>query len=249
MRARHAGVRWVMRLWEVALKGRPETGTRPGRQAPRARPVPRVSRLRVRMTAALPGAVPPQGAALRICTGVARGGSPGAGGRPGAGPSADVPLPAQGGASSRCSGRAGTSGGCWIGCFRSRPPSGPVPNLWEAQVCIHGWAAVGGVFLLGWLGGGTSASAGAVRAIAHPATSCPWSRPCGCSPATRCVTPRLHDLAAVAHEVLGAAALFIAVAHWQRRWRRRSARCPRTCWILSGRGSLLLAQRELRPHR
>src|SRR5512146_1627320 len=49
------------------------------------------------------------------------------------------------------------SGCLWLAVhFGLQKPSefGPIPSPWEAPVLrIHGWLAVAGVFLLGWIGG------------------------------------------------------------------------------------------------
>ncbi len=81
---------------------------------------------------------------------------------------------------------------------------------------LHGWAAVSGVFLFGWI------------TANHISTR--WRRPAnrisGCSLAGFVVvltasgyglyytTDQLHDVAATTHEVLGALAIVFALAHW-----------------------------------
>jgi hypothetical protein len=83
---------------------------------------------------------------------------------------------------------------------------------------IHGWIAVLGVFLLGWVtarhvsdrwpqmikrvSGIAMASVAAILGLTGYALYY--------------TTDRLHDAAGVAHEVLGVAALLFALTHWRR---------------------------------
>jgi len=130
-------------------------------------------------------------------------------------------------------------GGLWLsGCywlllhyFFARPSDfGPVQHPWEPVVLrIHGWIAVAGVFLLGWItaqhvsdrwqqtikrvSGVATASTAAVLALTGYALYY--------------TTDRLHDLAGAAHEVLGGAAILLALTHWRRhRPVRRSRLLP-----------------------
>lgn len=114
--------------------------------------------------------------------------------------------------------------------FTSVTDFGLVPNPWAAVVLrVHGWLAVGGVYLLGWV----SASHVSVR----------WpqeiKRSSGVAMATLAAvlvltgyalyytTDRLHDGADFIHEVLGAAAILFALTHWRRyRIARRPVRSP-----------------------
>ena len=101
---------------------------------------------------------------------------------------------------------------------------GPAPNPLEPWMLrLHGWVAVGAVFLFGW--------------ITSEHISDRWRKPhnrvSGLSLAAFVsiltisgyalyyTTDRLHDASAVAHEVLGALAIVFALAHW--RARERSA--------------------------
>src|SRR5690349_21303786 len=101
---------------------------------------------------------------------------------------------------------------------------GPAPNPLEPWLLrVHGWLAVGGVFLFGW--------------ITSEHISDRWRKPqnriSGLSLATFVslltvsgyalyyTTDRLHDAAAVLHEVLGALIVVFALVHW--RARERSA--------------------------
>ena len=96
---------------------------------------------------------------------------------------------------------------------------GPGPNPWEPVFLhTHGWAAMCGVFLLGW--------------ITAEHISDRWrrarSRVTGFSLAGFALaltvsgyalyytTDHFHDVAALAHEVLGVAAVIIALLHWTR---------------------------------
>jgi hypothetical protein len=114
------------------------------------------------------------------------------------------------------------SGCAWLVAHFAFPTAtdfGPVPNPWEPLLLrIHGWVAVAGVFLLGW--------------ITAEHISDRWrrsrNRVSGFSLAGLAViltasgyglyytTDRLHDIAAVTHELLGAAAIAFALSHWWR---------------------------------
>jgi hypothetical protein len=101
---------------------------------------------------------------------------------------------------------------------------GPAPNPWEPWLLrVHGWVAVGGVFLFGW--------------ITSEHISDRWRKPqnrvSGLSLATFVsiltisgyalyyTADHLHDGAAILHEVLGSLAIVFALVHW--RARERSA--------------------------
>jgi len=91
---------------------------------------------------------------------------------------------------------------------------------------IHGWIAVGAVFLLGWItarhvsdrwpqtikrvSGVGIASVAAVLALTGYALYY--------------TTDRLHDFAGAIHEVLGGAAILLALAHWRPHRRARRSR-------------------------
>lgn len=122
------------------------------------------------------------------------------------------------------------SGCCWLilHWFFERPTDfGPLEHPWEPGIMrLHGWLAVGGVFLLGWV------------TARHVSDRWPQmvKRASGLSMATIAVllalsgyalyytTDRFHDAAAVIHEVLGAAAILFALTHWRRYRQRGSAR-------------------------
>lgn len=97
---------------------------------------------------------------------------------------------------------------------------GPVPSPWEAPVMrIHGWLALAGVFLLGWIGGShvlerwparrnrnsglVLAATGALLVLSGYALYY--------------TTDRVQSVAALVHEVLGGAAILLALVHWVRR--------------------------------
>jgi hypothetical protein len=91
---------------------------------------------------------------------------------------------------------------------------------------IHGWIAVAAVFLLGWLmaqhvsdrwrqmmkrvSGVGIASVAAILALTGYALYY--------------TTDRLHDVAGTVHEVLGGAAILLALAHWRPHRRARRSR-------------------------
>jgi hypothetical protein len=119
-------------------------------------------------------------------------------------------------------------GGLWFtGClwlllhyFSAQPTDfGPVENPWSPVILrIHGWIAISGVFLLGWI------------TARHVSDRWPQmvKRASGISMATVAVilaltgyalyytTDRLHDLAGVTHEIIGVAAFLLALTHWRR---------------------------------
>jgi hypothetical protein len=102
---------------------------------------------------------------------------------------------------------------------------GPESNPWEPLTLrVHGWLAMGGVFLLGWLG----ASHISDRWWRSRRRVSGWSL---VSLAALLVLSgyalyytidRLRDVASVVHESLGALAILVALIHWQRH--RRSSR-------------------------
>lgn len=112
------------------------------------------------------------------------------------------------------------SGCAWLVvhfAFPTMTDFGPAPNPTEPVLLrIHGWVAVGGVFLFGWI----TANHISDRWRRSP------NRISGFSLAGFVVlltvsgyalyytTDPLHDVAAATHEVLGAAAIVIALVHW-----------------------------------
>ncbi len=101
---------------------------------------------------------------------------------------------------------------------------GSIPHPWEPVVLrIHGWMAVGSIFLLGWisaqhvlerwplmvkrLSGVLMAAVAALLALSGYALYY--------------TTDRVHDRAAVIHEIVGAAAVIVALFHWRRYRGRR----------------------------
>ena len=108
--------------------------------------------------------------------------------------------------------------------FPAATDFGPAPNPLEPWLLrIHGWVAVGGVFLFGW--------------ITSEHISDRWRKPqnrlSGLSLAAFVsiltvsgyalyyTTDHLHDVSAALHEVLGALVIVFALTHW--RARERSA--------------------------
>ena len=96
---------------------------------------------------------------------------------------------------------------------------GPAPNPWESVfVHTHGWVAVCGVFLLGWITAGhisdrwrrsrNRVTGFSLAGFAVILTSSGY--------ALYYTTDHFHDVAATLHEVLGVAAVIIALLHWTR---------------------------------
>jgi len=129
-----------------------------------------------------------------------------------------------------------TFGVLWLsGCewlilhyFFAQPADfGPVQHPWAPLILrIHGWIAVAAVFLLGWItarhvsdrwpqmlkrvSGVGIASVAAILALTGYALYY--------------TTDRLHDLAGAIHEVLGGAAILLALVHWRPYRRTRRSR-------------------------
>ncbi len=103
--------------------------------------------------------------------------------------------------------------------FASASDFGPLQNPWEPVVLrIHGWLAVGGVYLLGWVTARhvserwphtiKRASGIAITGLALLLVITGY--------ALYYTTDRLHDDAAFVHELLGGAAIAFALTHWRR---------------------------------
>lgn len=130
----------------------------------------------------------------------------------------------------------GTFGVLWLsGCywlvlhyfFAQASDFGPIQHPWTPVILrIHGWIAVAGVFLLGWI------------TARHVSDRWPQmiKRLSGiCIGGIAVIlaltgyglyytTDRLHDAADIIHEVLGGAAVVFALIHWRRYRPERSSR-------------------------
>src|ERR1700730_7246826 len=127
-------------------------------------------------------------------------------------------------------GALGVSGCEWLilHYFFAQPADfGLVQHPWAPLILrIHGWIAVAAVFLLGWItarhvsdrwpqmikrvsGVGIAAAAGILALSGY---------------ALYYTTDRLHDVAGATHEVLGGAAILLALAHWRPHRRARRSR-------------------------
>lgn len=114
------------------------------------------------------------------------------------------------------------SGMAWLVlhlAFEPRNEFGPLPHPWEATLMrLHGVLAVGGVFLLGWLGAGhvlerwrrsrNRFSGWTLLACAVLLVLSGY--------ALYYSVGALHAGSAWVHEWLGAAVIIVALAHWQR---------------------------------
>ena len=111
--------------------------------------------------------------------------------------------------------------------FAQQTQFGPGPNPWEPTLLrVHGWLAVGGVFLLG------SISAGHISERWTSRRRRPSGIPLAILAALLIVsgyalyytTEPLHDIASTTHELVGAATILIALTHWLRSNRARAER-------------------------
>jgi hypothetical protein len=114
------------------------------------------------------------------------------------------------------------SGCVWLVAHFAFPTAtdfGPAPNPWEPVILrIHGWLAVGGVFLLGWITAGhisdrwrmsrNRVSGFSLAGFAVLLVSSGY--------ALYYTTDRFHDVASTLHEVLGVVAIACALIHWCR---------------------------------
>lgn len=114
------------------------------------------------------------------------------------------------------------SGCTWLVIHYAFPTTtdfGPAPNPWEPVIlCLHGWSALCGVFLLGWITAGhisdrwrRSRNRLSGFSLAGFALVLVLS-----GYALYYTTDRFHDVAASLHEVLGVVAIAFALTHWLR---------------------------------
>jgi hypothetical protein len=126
-------------------------------------------------------------------------------------------------------------GSLWLtGCFWlvlhfffARPSDfGPVQHPWAPVILrLHGWVAVGGVFMLGWLTAShvTDRWPHTVKRVSGVAIAGLGVVLAVTGYALYYTTDRIHDSAGFVHEVLGGAAVLFALTHWRRyRVARRS---------------------------
>lgn len=119
-------------------------------------------------------------------------------------------------------------GGLWLsGCywlllhhFCARASEfGPVQHPWEPVVLrIHGWIAVAGVFLLGWITAQHVSDRWpqAIKRISGVAIAGVAAILAVTGYALYYTTDRLHDIAGAIHEVVGGMAVLLALTHWRR---------------------------------
>jgi hypothetical protein len=122
-----------------------------------------------------------------------------------------------------------TFGALWLsGCywlilhyFFAQPSDfGPVQHPWAPQTLrVHGWIAVAGVFLLGWItarhvSDRWSQTAKRVSGLAIAGVAVVLAVT---GYALYYTTDRLHDVAGVIHETVGGIAILLALTHWKRR--------------------------------
>jgi len=102
--------------------------------------------------------------------------------------------------------------------FEARTEFGRLPNPWEASVLeVHGILAVSAVFLTGWISRSHILERWSVRRNRKSGLAL------GIATAVLVVsgymlyytTDRLHSAAALAHELIGALAVLVAVTHWR----------------------------------
>jgi len=132
-----------------------------------------------------------------------------------------------------------TFGGLWLsGCywlllhyfFARASEFGPVQHPWEPVILrVHGWIAVAGVFLLGWITAQHVSDRWpqAIKRISGVAIASVAAILAVTGYALYYTTDRLHDIAGAAHEVIGGTAVLLALTHWRRhRPLRRSRLLP-----------------------
>jgi hypothetical protein len=115
------------------------------------------------------------------------------------------------------------SSGCtWLVMHYGFPAAtefGPAPNPWEPLLLkIHGWFAVGAVFLLGWITAEhisdrwrksrNRVSGFSLAGLALVLTATGYG--------LYYTTDRLHEVAGFIHEIIGTAAIGFALTHWWR---------------------------------
>jgi hypothetical protein len=127
-------------------------------------------------------------------------------------------------------------GALWIsGCywlvlhyfFARQTDFGPVQHPWSPAVLrVHGWIAVGSVFLLGWITARHVSDRWPqmIKRVSGVATASVATLLALTGYALYYTTDGLHDVAAVAHEVIGACAFLFALTHWRRYKPRRNQR-------------------------
>jgi hypothetical protein len=104
---------------------------------------------------------------------------------------------------------------------------GTAPNPWEPLLLrIHGWVAVSGVFLFGWITANhisdrwrrssNRVSGFSLAGFVVVLTATGY--------ALYYTTDRLHDVAATTHELMGAIAIVFALTHWWNNARSASNR-------------------------
>jgi hypothetical protein len=120
------------------------------------------------------------------------------------------------------------SGCAWLVAHFGFPAAtdfGPAPNPWEPGLLrVHGWLAVGTVFLFGWI---TAEHISDRWRRSRNRVSGFWLAGFAAvltlsGYALYYTADRLHDVAAAAHEVLGALVIVFALLHW----RGKTARSP-----------------------
>jgi len=121
-----------------------------------------------------------------------------------------------------------TFGALWLsGCywlvlhyFFAQPSEfGPVQHPWGPLILrIHGWIAVAGVFLLGWVTARhvTDRWAQMIRRSSGIAMASVAAVLGLTGYALYYTTDGMHDAAGVTHEVIGGAAFLFALTHWRR---------------------------------
>lgn len=106
---------------------------------------------------------------------------------------------------------------------------GPVQHPWGPLILrIHGWIAVAGVFLLGWLTARHVSDRWPqmVKRASGIATACVVALLALTGYALYYTTDGLHDVAGLVHEVIGSTAILFALTHWRRHRPARRSRLP-----------------------
>jgi hypothetical protein len=126
------------------------------------------------------------------------------------------------------------SGCYWLGLhylFARETDFGLAQHPWAPMVLrVHGWIAVGSVFLLGWITARHVSDrwSQVIKRVSGLAIAGVAAMLALTGYALYYTTDGLHDVAGTVHQLIGGAAILLALTHWRRyRPRRRQSVGPR----------------------